>query len=629
MCAVLLLCAVLTVPSVGDDQSTEELLLLGLCSIAVAHSSSSNSIADINTILAQLVGPQLHEASQELTAALQGNWPPQLPSVLEAPMPPQPQARAGPKWRRPTQPPRPQHPPPSSKAAVCFEAVAKLVAGLPTGVGRYTIGVPLHTRHQRHEVLLQQVCSTLGIDASQAGGQQQTGIAAGGDSAASSEASVATGSARAAGGAEVGASVLTALLHVGQGRQQPQHAVLRQQHACLFVAQLLVQASSAVSLSLRTAALAMAHPQTARFGTQLMAAVTNFLQSALPASLHYHMLTSPTDRGRSSSSSGSQGVGSGSGEAAAASVLPPAAVILQLCQQLEQLPVQLLQQAGCLQLLLTMITCASLAGALPEEECLSLEAMIQRQQPPQPSQPPHLQQQRQQQQQLLMLLQRLVGAGLTAACQSIVEQQGAADEDFAAAALSLASVCLQRCPAVLVGVDMAALFSMTLVASKTYHLKQVTVLLDWVQVAVCGAYAQVQPVWDAGGGSPLVPAELSAAPAVGVGFGRSLLSAIRLRLETGMGPELVLALMMAASGAMPSDVVLPVSLCLHSIWLAVGPSLFQTWLQGAVQSAPETAPWARVRHVLKVQFFQNLTERSCVTDTTKFKGILKVGGRGN
>jgi hypothetical protein len=404
----------------------------------------------------------------------------------------------------------------------------------------------------------------------------------------------------------------------------PQIPLARQQHACLFVSQLVVQASGSVTLALQAAAAAMANPQSTRFGSDLLAGVSNFLQCALPAALHYHMMTT----GRSgSSSTGGAAQGEGAEEVAGAAgdaeagalgpVLQPVTLILQLCQLMEGLPVELLQQTGSLQLLLMAVTCAALEGALPEDECLDLEALREPQQPS--AHPPDPVQA-----QLLMLLQRLVGLGLTAACQSIIAQQGGADEEHAAGALSLASVCVQRCPAVLVSVDMGLLFSMTLVACKTYHLKQVTALLDWVQTAVYGAYAQLQPVWTASGGSNLMPADAGASSG-GAGCGRNLLGAMRARLEAGMGVQLVLALMMAASGHMPSDVVLPVSLCLHAIWLTVGPQLFQIWLHAVVlQLAPESAQWARARPPLKTQFLQTLTERSCLTDVTKFKGIVKV-----
>lgn len=642
-CACPALFAVLltpAVPNAGDDQSTEELLLLALCSIAVAHSSSSNSVAGINSILAQLVGPQLGEASNELTAALQGNWPQQLPSGPEGAALSQPAGVRQQKRRGVARDRTPQAPPPStSKAVVCFQAVAKLVAGLPTGVHAYAMGVPLHTKHPRHQRMVQEVSRMLEAGPPAPLGmfgqpppppppqsqQSRQSLSAAGTPRAGLEPTLAEddsdasepsspGGSSAQGEAGGGGSQLARALHVGQGRQMRQLPLMRQQHACLFVSQLVLQALQAVTLALQAAALAMAQPSTAAFGSQLLSAVSQFLQCALPAALHYHMLTAGRIAGASAQLGETDPASTKLG--ADPTVLQPAALILQLCQMMKQVPVELLQETSSLQLLLVTVTCAALAGALPEEECLDLEALRQ----PQPQQQ---QQPGRAQQQLLMLLQRLVGPGLTAASQSIVSQQGRADDEQTAAALSLACVSVQRCPAVLVSVDMGLLFSMTLVACRTYHLKQVTALLEWVQAAVYGAYAQVQPVWDTSrGSSPVQPAAVAQA---GVGFGRNLLAAMRARLESGMGVELVLGLMLAASGGMPSDVVLPVALCLHAIWLTVGPTLFQAWLQAAVlQAAPESAPWARVRHTLKTQFLQSLTERSCLTDVTKFKGILKV-----
>lgn len=629
----------------------------------MAHSSSSNSIADINSILSQLVGPQLEEASAELAAALQGNWPQQLPSVLEAPLLPlslpkphtnlHKQRRGLPQTRQQSVPPN------ASKAAVCFEAMAKLVAGLPTGVHKYAIGVPMHTKTPWHQHMVDEVSKMLGVGqpvplgmgflmpgqrppapppppppppprwSSGGGGAAGSSSAATGAVApepASAEDSDSDdcppsspgSSAADQGPGPSGTILLNKMLSVGQGRQQPRTPLDRQRHACLFVSQLVVQASQAVTLALQAAAVSFNQPQTEKYGSQLLTAVLNFMQSALPATLHYDMLVK--EQG-ATGEAGQQAAGGLEGSAVH-SVLQPSALILQLCQLMERLPVELLQLTSSLQLLLIMITCSAVAGILPAEECFELESL--REQSGQQGAGAMRAPSDRQHQQLLMLLQRLVGLGLSAACQSIAAQGGSADDELATAALSLAAVCLRTCPAVLVSVDVGLLFSITLVASKTYHLKQVTALLDWVQTAVYGAYAQVQPVWDASGGSSMmIPA--AAAATAGVGFGRNLLAALRVRLEAGMGVQLVLALMMAASGSMPSDVVLPVALCLHAIWLSVGPQLFQAWLQTAVlQAAVDSAPWGRVRHMLKLQFIQTLTERSCLTDTTKFKGILKV-----
>lgn len=650
-------------PSDGDDQSTEELLLLGLCSIAVAHSSSSNSVADIRSILAQLVGPQLAEASSELTAALQGKWPQEPAAAVPRPaqMLHTPIWQGAAPWRggapqRRGQP-APQLPPapPSSRAVVCFEAIAKLVAGLPTGVSKYTIGVPMHNKTRRHQKLADEVSALLGPAPAAPLGfpgqpmtpagfgqyqqqQQPAASARASASANTSSASSEASSPREGAGSQAPdrtAQVLPLLLHVGQGRQQPRYPLIRQEHASLFVSQLLLQALDAVTLALQVAALAATQPHSRRFGGQLVASVCNFLQLALPAALHHKLLA----RQRSSAGGGDGaaagagqagvGVGTGvgatavaSGSTAAPEMLEPPALILQLCQLLEQLPVDLLQQTGSLQLLLMAVVCAAVAGALPAEECLDLDKLQGA-----PAEQAQGRPSGQEQQQLLALLQRLVGPGLTAASQAIVTQAGGADEDLTVAALSLFSVCLQRCPAVLVAVDMGLVSAMALLASNTYHLKQATAFLDWVQVTAYGAYAEAQPMWAASSSSSVLPAAaaFSAQGGAGAAAGRAFLAGVKLRFEAGMGVQLVLALLMAASGGMPSDLVLPVSLCLHALWLTVGPQLFQAWLQAAVlQAAPDTVAWSSIRHVLKLHFTQTLTEHSCISDTTKFKGILKV-----
>ncbi|WIA41134.1 hypothetical protein OEZ86_004758 [Tetradesmus obliquus] len=58
--------------------------------------------------------------------------------------------------------------------------------------------------------------------------------------------------------------------------------------------------------------------------------------------------------------------------------------------------------------------------------------------------------------------------------------------------------------------------------------------------------------------------------------------------------------------------------------------LFEGWLAAAVlQLAPESAPWQRQRHGAKVTFVAELTDAACLSDTTRFKRILKnfCGGK--
>ncbi|WIA20848.1 hypothetical protein OEZ85_005198 [Tetradesmus obliquus] len=64
-------------------------------------------------------------------------------------------------------------------------------------------------------------------------------------------------------------------------------------------------------------------------------------------------------------------------------------------------------------------------------------------------------------------------------------------------------------------------------------------------------------------------------------------------------------------------------------WLSAGRQ-FEGWLAAAVlQLAPESAPWQRQRHGAKVTFVAELTDAACLSDTTRFKRILKnfCGGK--
>jgi hypothetical protein len=620
----LLLLLLLADAALGDDKPTEELLLLCLCSLAVAHTTSSSGM---DSILLQLVGPQLNAASEELTAALHGSWPQQQQ--------------------------RQQHQSVQSTAVSCFKALATLVAGLPTGVTKQTIGVPMHSRHPRHQQQLLQQQQQQQHAAGRTGSIRQHHLTAAAGSAAAagrageddasmgSVASDVSGSAAhalhlaSAGLSPAAAAVLTGstpLQCQGPGKcghaycqqQQDQAAAAaaaaqqRQHQACFVVSQLLRRASQPVLLALRAAAAAAEQEQLQTLAQQLLSATCSFLLSALPAAVQYqqqllHCHSGPAHAGSSSSSCSSSWLANTSAAAAAAAasaaiqqhssssssssgssqVIQPGLLLVQLCQLLEQLPVQLLQQPCCLQLLCSSVAAAAASCALPRHEGSSAADAQQQ-----------LQQDVQQQQQLLGMLQGLVSQSLAAACASILGQSGNADPDHTAAALGLATVCLQQCPAVLAAADLDSLLAMTLLATKTYHLKQCTAVLEWIQVLVQAAYSTIQQ-------QPQGLANHSAAAAAAASSGYTALVALRQRLEAGgTGSQLLLSLMLAAAGAMPPDVVLPVSYCLHSTWLSAGRQ-FEGWLQAAVlQLAPDSAPWQRQRHGAKVRL-----QRACFTES--------------
>ncbi|GIL75467.1 hypothetical protein Vretifemale_5246, partial [Volvox reticuliferus] len=124
-----------------------------------------------------------------------------------------------------------------------------------------------------------------------------------------------------------------------------------------------------------------------------------------------------------------------------------------------------------------------------------------------------------------------------------------------------------------------------------------------------------------------------------------------------LGAVLVLSLMVAAAGGMPPDLMVPISSCLHTGWLAMGAARFRAWLRTAAMelSSPPTAaggmvsvhttgvsggvgggmaagaalPWARLKVESLVISLNELWSEECERDLVKFKRSLKAlcGGK--
>lgn len=602
----------------SDDKPTEELLLLSLCSLAVAHTSNST---DMDSILLQLVGPQLTAATEELVAALHGSWPcqqqpPQLQQQLTAAhggfwhLKQQRQQQQQHQWQAPVL---------QSTAISCFKALTSLVTGLPTGVSKQALGVSMHSRYPRHQQQLQH-------QHAQVDGQQSTAAGALALSAAEG-ASISSASAGDSNSSQVPSAPATAAAAaLCQGRcshpycqtisqeeqQLPDQAAAaqeRQCQACFIVSQLLVRASQPVLLAMQTAASAAGEQQMLchLYALQLLTAVCKFLLVAFPAAVH-HQVISSSGTATDDSNPAAAGSSASNSEGRSRDVWQAGVLLQQLSQLLQQLPGHLLQQPCCLQLLCSSVAAATAAGVLPAVECrMSIAAVLGAASANGTAY----------QQQLLQMLQGLTARAVGAAAASILQQQGGADPDHTSAALALATVGLQQCPAVLAASDLDMLLSLTLTATRTCHLKQCTAVLDWIQVLAQAAYPQqLQHQQRAAGADE--------------GQGNLTCRALHHQLESGVGAQLVLSLLLAASGGMPPDVVLPISLCLHSVWLSVGRRVFGSWVTAAVmQLAPESAPWVKQRHAAKVAFVADLTDAACLTDTTRFKRIVKnfCGGK--
>jgi len=100
-------------------------------------------------------------------------------------------------------------------------------------------------------------------------------------------------------------------------------------------------------------------------------------------------------------------------------------------------------------------------------------------------------------------------------------------------------------------------------------------------------------------------------------------------LEGGAGAQVVLAMLLAASGGMPPDLILPVATALHHVWAAVGTQRFSKWLEAAVLVlAPEHAPWFKQRQEAKQAAVKELLSKD-MEDLSRFKKNIKAfcGGK--
>ncbi|KAL4857956.1 hypothetical protein ACK3TF_001925 [Chlorella vulgaris] len=101
-------------------------------------------------------------------------------------------------------------------------------------------------------------------------------------------------------------------------------------------------------------------------------------------------------------------------------------------------------------------------------------------------------------------------------------------------------------------------------------------------------------------------------------------------LDGGLGAQLTLGLLLAASGRMPPYMMVLIAESLHRTWLVVGNHRFGAWLRQAAQQAPEAeAPWRRWKPEAQRAAVEELLSSQCAQDPRRFKRLLKVmcGGK--
>jgi len=331
----------------------------------------------------------------------------------------------------------------------------------------------------------------------------------------------------------------------------------------------------------------------------------------------------------------------GGGELAGLARQCVAQVLLQL---LRPLPAPLLQQPCCLRLLERALVAAGACGLLPVPPEASADngpsAFSQHQQQQHQQQQQQQQQQQsiwapgttatdaalfEQQQAVVAAAHALLQRSLYEACVAMLQPNCSADPALTVAALQLAGSALRVTPQALVsGGVLELLMPATRVALHTQHLEQCSAALLWVQQLATAPF--LEPLGDASAPA-MQPPQWGAVVWRQQEAARrwAALSQIRAKLESGgEGAQIVLALLLAASGQMPPDVILAVSTCLHSIWRAAGGPAFSAWLDAAVMRlAPDGAPWVRNSRVAKLTFLRDLTDPSNWNDVGRFKRHIK------
>lgn len=649
--------------------STEELLLLSLCNMAVAAADVSGLPDQLESLLLQLAAPQLtaavtelQEASRLLTAAgaaAAAGMGDALGSGEMQLQPVQQQAIMN----------------ACSRAIISFRSLTTLVSGLPTKLpkGATTLTLKMCSKlapastqpdaspqqqygskqqqHQQQHMMAHQQWRPDGLHMLLAPGS--AGVYMGGADATGTmdnnqnrlanhynshnSPAGASNSMDGLGGATAATAAAAATTAAGprelQARWLTSQLVAYSWHLVQLTRQVL-------AASYQTLRLPGQLPGAAE---QLLVALCDFLSGAVPGAARARGKVTP-------------GSHSGTDLSPIAQVQAVQRLVVQVMQEVLQLPEGAIQMPCCMQLLgvvLSTLGAQDLGSwAADGRSILSGQQLRAAGAGGSDGAEPVTQQQQEADQllslQMLGMLQEQMQKALGANCSILLSQDvGRAEPHHVATTLLLTTAAVQRTPCVLAEVVSSSigeqLLTLVQAAASSYHLEQCNAVLACVQALVVAPYTtQAQPEQlqlmmsaagrtadpaDGSGSSGVASSSVAAAPAVvAVAQGRAqVLGNLRSQLEAGWAGRLVLSLLMAASGQMPPDLVVQVSGCLHSIWQAVGDTLFGTWLDLAVvHLAPEHAVWYGLRHQQKVMFLQQLMEPACIHDTTRFRKVLKA-----
>ncbi|PSC72785.1 hypothetical protein C2E20_3887 [Micractinium conductrix] len=221
-------------------------------------------------------------------------------------------------------------------------------------------------------------------------------------------------------------------------------------------------------------------------------------------------------------------------------------------------------------------------------------------------------------------LQLQLAAALRQATQAAAATRSG-DADWQMPILQLGEACVQHQPAV--AADAATLDALLHTAERSmlsWHRDVCEAALRFAESLLCVGCQQRRGGSKSAGAAAPPPAASSAAAAAE--------QHLQSRLDEGrLGASLLLRLLLAASGAMPPYMVVPIADALHRCWRTVGDARFGAWLRSAAlgSAAPDEAPWRRWKPEAAAAAVVDLLSSQNVGDPRRFKRLLKVfcGGK--
>ncbi|EFN58851.1 hypothetical protein CHLNCDRAFT_140709 [Chlorella variabilis] len=205
------------------------------------------------------------------------------------------------------------------------------------------------------------------------------------------------------------------------------------------------------------------------------------------------------------------------------------------------------------------------------------------------------------------------------------------DPDWQPAILALGESCVRWLPAVAAdGATLDALLCTAQHSMRSFHREACERAVQFAEALCCVGCPPRHSRADGASAAPSPP-HATQPPAAAAAAAAAAHQHLRRCLDAGLGSQLVLGLLLAASGTMPAYMMAPVAEVLHRTWQAVGTDRFDAWLrEAALQLAGGgEAPWRRWKAEAQAAALRELLAEPCLHDARRFKRLLKVfcGGK--